>query len=172
MAARVRCLARVLTSGLALGLGGLAVATGLLTAGAAPAAAQSVQGQLVDGEIGAPVEGALAMLLDPAGRRVAGALTNSYGRFVLRVGRVGVYTVRVERLGYETRTSDPIHLHAGQTFRIRMLTFQIPIEVDELRVEGEQQCVVRPEEGMALATVWEEARKALTIQEWTESEGF
>jgi hypothetical protein len=83
-----------------------------------------------------------------------------------------VYTVRVERLGYETRTSDPIRLHVGQSFRIRMLTFQIPIELDELRVEGEQQCVVRPEEGMALATVWEEARKALTIQEWTESEGF
>jgi len=32
--------------------------------------------------------------------------------------------------------------------------------------------VVRPEEGLEVARVWEEARKALTVQEWTEREGL
>ncbi len=45
------------------------------------------------------------------------------------------------------------------------------IQLEELRVEGEQECLVRPEEGLRVARVWEEARKALTVQAWTEREG-
>ena len=147
------------------------LAATLLPCFARPGAAQSVQGQLVDSGTGAPVEGALVLLLTEAGGEADGRLTNETGRFLLQAPGPGVYALRAERIGYETVTSDPFPLGSGQQFGIRLETAQVAIQLEGLRVEGSQQCVVRPGEGMQLAAVWEEARKALTVQEWTQREG-
>jgi len=101
-----------------------------------------------------------------------GYLTNAAGRFLLHASGPGTYTVRAERIGYETTASAPFALEADQIFGLRLEMDETAIQLEELRVEGEQRCVVRPEEGMDLARVWEEARKALTVQEWTEREGI
>jgi len=135
-------------------------------------AAQTVQGQLLDRETLQPVEGALAVLLEEDGTEQDGYLTNTSGRFILRAPRPGVYRVRTDRIGYETTTSELFELAEDQLFGLRLETGETAIELEELRVEGEQKCVVRPEEGMDLARVWEEARKALTVQEWTDREGL
>lgn len=135
-------------------------------------AAQTVQGQLLDRDTQAPVEGALVLLLGTQGEEEDGYLTNAAGRFLLRAPRPGTYTVRADRIGYESVTSDPFTLTSSQLFGLRLEMKETAIQLDELRVEGEQQCVVRPEEGMDLARVWEEARKALTAQDWTDREGM
>lgn len=145
--------------------------TGFWTGTGSPALAQTVQGQLTDRASLAPVEGALAILLDAGGEEVDGALTNSAGRFLLRAPGPGTYTIETDRIGYESISSEPFPLEAGQIFGIRLETEEVAIQLEELRVEGEQQCVVRPEEGLEVARVWEEARKALTVQEWTERGG-
>jgi hypothetical protein len=75
----------------------------------------------------------------------------------------------VERIGYETLVS-PVQLSADQVLDIRLETAKAPIPMDEIRVEGSRRCVVRPGEGMVLAAVWEEARKALANQDWTSRE--
>ena len=137
-----------------------------------PAAAQTVQGQLLDQATKAPVEGALALLLNAQGEEINGALTNAAGRFLLRAPGPGSYTVRTDRIGYASVTSELFSLEANQIFGLRLETGETPIQLEGIRVEGEQQCVVRPEEGMEVARVWEEARKALTVQEWTEREGL
>ncbi len=147
------------------------LAANLLTGFFRPGAAQTVQGQLTDVSTGAPVEGALILLLNEAGQEAGGYLTNPAGRFIITALEPGMYTLRAERIGYETITSDPFPLDRAQRFGIRLETAQTAIELEEIRVEGDQQCVVRPGEGLQLATVWEEARKALTVQEWTEREG-
>ncbi|MFH1762681.1 MAG: carboxypeptidase regulatory-like domain-containing protein [Gemmatimonadota bacterium] len=134
-------------------------------------AAQSVLGQLLDASTGAPVEGALVLLMDEAGEEAGGYLTNQAGRFVIQAPGPGTFTLRAERIGYETITSAPFPLEQAQQFGIRLETAQAAIVLEEIRVEGEQQCVVRPGEGLQLAAVWEEARKALTVQNWTEREG-
>lgn len=136
------------------------------------ATGQTVQGQLLDRDTQAPVEGALMLLLDAGGEERDGYLTNSAGRFILRAPGPGTYTVRAERIGFETVTSDPFSLEASQMFGIRLETAQAAIELEGLEVTGEQQCVVRPDEGLIVAQVWEEARKALAVQEWTELEGL
>jgi len=136
-----------------------------------PASAQTVQGQVTDKTSLAPVEGVLALLLDTEGEEVDGALTNASGRFLLRAPDPGTYTVKTDRIGYESVTSEPFVLEEAQIFGLRLEVPETAIQLEELRVEGEQQCVVRPGEGMEVARVWEEARKALTIQEWTEREG-
>jgi hypothetical protein len=47
-----------------------------------------------------------------------------------------------------------------------------PVTLEGIEVRGDQRCVVRPEEGLALTQLWEEARKALRVQAWTEEEGL
>lgn len=137
-----------------------------------PSCAQSVQGQLLESGTGLPVQGALVLLLDERGRELGGYLTNDAGGFRLQAPGPGRYTVRSERIGLQTVTSDPFELARGQTLNLRLETAHKAIELEELRVEGERQCVVRPEEGVLLAQIWEEVRKALTVQEWTDQEGL
>ncbi len=143
----------------------------LLAGFARPGAAQTVQGQLIDAGTGAPVEGSLVLLLNEAGEEVGGYLTNQAGRFILHAPEPGIYTLQSERIGYETTTSDPFHLARAQRFGLRIETAQTAIELEGILVEGDQQCLVRPGEGLRLAAVWEEARKALTVQDWTERDG-
>jgi hypothetical protein len=159
-----------------VGRPGAAAVTGLLAAillSGYPlaGAAQTVQGQLVDAGTGAPVEGALVLLLSEAGEEAAGYLTNPAGRFILRAPTPGTYTLRAERIGYATTTSGPFSLAQGQQLTLHLETAETAIELEGIRVEGSQQCVVRPGEGLQLAAVWDEARKALTVQDWTEREG-
>lgn len=104
------------------GAGGLlvAVAATLLLL-ASPAAAQetgAIRGQVTESTTGEPVEGAQVFL---AGRD-RGTLTNAEGRFTIRGVRVGPAEVRVQRIGYASR-SRTVRVRAGQTatvnFRIR-----------------------------------------------------
>jgi len=151
----------------------LSIVLGLLiSAWGAPLGAQTIQGWLLDRETGQGVEGALVLLLDQAGEEIDGFLTNADGRFRVRAPNPGAYSLRAERIGYETVTSETIRLGSAQVSGILLETGPSAIELEELRVEGEQQCVIRPAEGLELARVWDEARKALTVQEWTEGEDF
>ncbi len=144
----------------------------LLALPAAPAPAQTVQGQLVHRQSAAPVEGALVLLLDEDGATQGGYLTNQAGRFLLRAPVPGRYVLRAERIGYETVTSESFALSPSETLNLRLEAVELPILLEELRVEGQQRCVVRPGEGLELARVWEEVRKALTVQDWTQQQGL
>ncbi|NIN09887.1 MAG: hypothetical protein GTN62_00560, partial [Gemmatimonadales bacterium] len=44
----------------------------------------------------------------------------------------------------------------------------VAVELSGVSVEAERRCVTRPEEGLEMARVWEEARKALAATRWTE----
>lgn len=133
--------------------------------------AQRVRGLLLDSDTGLPIEGALVLLLDEAGDEMGGALSNDQGRFLLRAPGSGRYAVRAERIGFESVASAPIYLGHGRTHDLRLEMAQKAIELEGLRVQAERKCVVRPAEGLVLNQIWEEARKALFIQEWTEREG-
>ncbi len=131
------------------------------------ASAQAVRGQLFDSESLGPVEGAMVWLVDSQGVQQAGYLTNAAGRFLLRAPSPGQYHLRVERIGFATAESSVMTLEADLVVDYRMEMVQEVIPLDELVVEGEQQCVIRPEEGLQSALLWEEARKALARAEWT-----
>lgn len=138
--------------------------------GAAPAAAQMVIGQLVEESTGDPLEGAFVVLIDSAGGEHGGVLTNDEGRFFLRAPAAGDYRLRVERIGFSTRLSEPLALVVGETTTHKMrLSFEA-IALEEIRVEGEQRCDVRPGEGQLTAQVWDEAQKALRLAAWTEEQ--
>jgi hypothetical protein len=160
----------VLVLGLfALALGGSLQAQ---TGQAQTSQSQIIQGQVLDGETRQGVEGTLVLLLDPTGQEVTGVLTNRDGLFRMRAPAPGSYSLRAERIGYETVGSEVLHVGNELIPGITLVAEPFAVELEELRVEGEQQCVIRPADGLELARVWEEARKALTVQEWTEGEGL
>lgn len=135
-----------------------------------PAPAQVVRGVVLE-ELGqAPIEGAMVLLLEPGGETVGRVLTDAAGGFLLKAPTVGAYRLRVDRIGFESVTTDPVHVPDDGTFEQVL----VPIRAVLLRgldVEGARRCEVRPEEGQATARVWEEVRKALQAAAWTTDSG-
>jgi hypothetical protein len=134
--------------------------------------AQIVVGHLTEADSRNPVDGALVILVRENGEEEDRYLTNSAGRYRLGASSPGTFRIRAERIGYETVSSSPFELASGQLLGMDLETAFVPITLEGIDVEGEHRCVVRPEEGVELAILWEEARKALSVQDWTEQEGL
>ena len=152
------------------------VLTALVVLQAAAASAlhgQLVRGSLVDAAGDSAIGGAMMTLVDRDGHAVDRTLTNTAtGLFELRAPEPGEHRVRAERIGYATTFSAFFEISAGET-----LTVQISAPVEALSLEGitaavGPRCEVRPEEGMAVARVWNEARKALAAAAWTQERGL
>lgn len=149
-------------------------ATALALAGllslAAPVRAQIVRGQVVEEVSNTPVEGAMVLLLDLEGRTVHRVLTDASGGFVLDADHPGPHFVRVDRIGYESLTTERFDVPVSGTFR-RVAVPIRPVELAGISVEGARRCEVRGRQGEATARVWEEARKALEAAAWTLESG-
>lgn len=135
---------------------------------AAPLAGQTIRGVLVDETNGTPIEGAFVLLITEEGTEARRALTVARGRFQLIAPRPGRYTLRADRIGYLSRESAPLELESGQELEYRMEVAVEAIQLEAINVPREERCVVRPEEGLEVADVWDEARKALAAAAWTE----
>jgi hypothetical protein len=139
---------------------------------AAPARAQAVHGTLVD-NAGRPVEQVLVALLDAQGRPAGGALTSAAGAFHIRAPGAGRYSLRAERVGYATVTTPAFALAEGETREERLVASGRPVALAAVVVApGRRRCAVRPGAGLATATLWEEARKALAAAEFASRAGL
>ena len=125
-------------------------------------AAQDLRGRvIVEGSAGAPVDGALISLLADTGEPADAAFTDTLGIFLLQASAEGSYRVLIERIGFESWTSDPIPLAEAES---RTVEFELPIRpvrLAALDVLVHRQCVDDPRETPQIETVWDEARKAL-----------
>lgn len=133
-------------------------------------AGQVVRGQLLNGETGLPLEGAMMVLLAGADES-AMVLTNASGRFIIRAPGPGSYTVRADRIGHASTLSDSFSLAPGDTVDLRLVAEVQAIQLAGLEISGEARCDIRPEAGRTVALVWEEARKALSAAALTEESG-
>ncbi len=141
--------------------------------------ASAVQGQVVRGRLVAAdadstaIAGAMTILTDREGRGVDRAISRiGTGRFELRAPRPGEYRVRAERIGYKTVYSAYYDIVAGDTLAMQLVTPVEPISLEGIDAAGGPRCHVRPEEGLVVARVWEEARKALAVASWTQKRGL
>jgi hypothetical protein len=141
-----------------------------LALGAVPARAQIVRGQVLEEGSNAPVEGAMVVLLELDGHVVRRVLTDRSGGFIVRSDSPGAYMIRVDRIGYESLTTESFDLTPEGTFRRVVVPIQ-PVQLEGLEVGGSRRCALRGEQGEATARVWEEARKALEAAAWTLSSG-
>ncbi|MDE0259119.1 MAG: carboxypeptidase regulatory-like domain-containing protein [Gammaproteobacteria bacterium] len=135
---------------------------------ASAATAQIVRGRVLEEGAGTPLPGAMIVLVDAEGTQVGRILTDDLGRFTLRAPRTGTYTLRADRIGYASITSPPLELAAGAAAFHDMVVPVQAIALDNITVEGERRCVLRPEGGLDVARVWEEARKALAAAAFTD----
>ncbi|MCH7563554.1 MAG: hypothetical protein IH968_07005 [Gemmatimonadetes bacterium] len=134
---------------------------------------QWVRGTLVELGTGTPIEGAAIVALDPDDRRLAWTLTDALGRFFFRVRTSGSFVIRSDRIGHTSTRSEPLEVGAADTLVYRLEVPLDAIKLVGLTVEGSSRdCRIRPEEGVATARVWEEARKALEAAAQTSRRGI
>lgn len=137
-----------------------------------PGHAQVVRGHIVDAAAGIAVGGAMVTLLGPEGSEEERVITRvGDGFFLLHAPTIGEYRLRADRIGYAATYSDPFFLAAGDTIVVSMEANIEPVSLAGIEAEAERRCRVRPEEGLAVSRVWEEARKALAATVWTQERG-
>ena len=153
----------------AASLAALALAAALALPSAA--AAQRISGTVREADAGPLISGGFVSLLDQAGEALQADFTAADGVFSFRVPGPGEYRLRVERIGYANWVTEPYTLTAGQTLSITVEVPRQPVRLGDLRVEVTGSCLDDPRQGEALATVWDEARKALETAVWAEDRG-
>jgi len=129
--------------------------------------AQAIRGELIAAATAQQVPFGLILLFDVAGRERDRTTTAGDGRFVLRAPGPGEYRLRALRIGYRRWDSPPLQLARGQTLDYRIEMPEVPVQLAGITVEERSRCRVRPAEGEAAATLWEEVAKALSITQLT-----
>lgn len=119
-----------------------------LLAGNAPgAAAQVVQGRLLDAETAAPISGARMHLVEEDGDTAHSSSTDVDGVFVLYGHEIGMYRVQASRIGYRDGTSAPIHLAANAVFNIELRMSASAVVLEPLTVVGQARYARLEEQG-------------------------
>jgi hypothetical protein len=135
-----------------------------------PLSAQTVSGRLVDGLAHVPIDRAFIVLLDETGYELERVLTDAQGHFSLAAPMAGTYQLRSERIGFRAGLSGQFVLAVDEDHALELLVDPVVVRLDTLTVSGDsKRCRVVGEQGLETATVWEEARKALTGVAWGES---
>lgn len=136
------------------------------------AAGQTVLARVVDDANGQPVVGALVHLVAPEGTLARSALTDDLGR-ALFVGAFGEgWRLRAEMIGRATVEGEAFSVAEAETVshEIRMASSAIMLE--GIDVAASERCEIRGgDEGMIVAEVWDEARKALAAASITDNRG-
>ncbi len=114
-----------------------AVLLGLFSA--APGAAQSVSGWLLDDATDAGIAAAVVMLLELDGRVLSRALTAEDGAFELAVPAPGQYRVRAQRIGYVMATSPPLDLVQSRSLVIEFRLSAAAVPLAPITVVGRER---------------------------------
>lgn len=132
--------------------------------------AQLIRGSVVDSATSRPIDDFTVQVIDAAGVSVAAALAQPGGRFTLRAPAAGVYRLRVLRIGFRRTQTAAFEIGEGETVERLVAMPQVSVALTGIRIVGEQRCEDLPDGGEAIATVWEEARKAVQAVQLTGSE--
>jgi hypothetical protein len=137
-----------------------------LVAWSAVGRAQTIRGVVTESSSGTPLSGVLMTLFRGDSLSSAPALvtvlTNDRGAFVLRAPAVGTYRVGAKRIGVRRFISAAIELAAEQDRTLDITLEPVVFTLPEVRVETNAVCASRGNEAPRLASLWEEARTALT----------
>jgi hypothetical protein len=136
--------------------------------------AQTVLFRIVDDETSAPVFGAIAQLLDQRGEIVRRVLSDEQGRALFVSVPAARYRVRAEMIGMATLESDAFEVGGPSAVprELRLVPRAIDLEAIDVRAER-RRCIARPaQEGLAVAMLWDETRKALSAAAITEQRGL
>jgi Carboxypeptidase regulatory-like domain len=150
----------------------VAVLAALLAPMVRPAAAQTVQGRVLQPPQATPIAGALVVLVDSAGRDLSRAASSATGGFVLAAGRPGRYSVAVRQIGWKTWRSESFELAAGQTYPLVLRVEAEPYALQTITVEAKQpRCGIRIGGDELVSHLLEVAQTALALAQATADAG-
>jgi len=135
--------------------------------------AQTVLVRVVGDDGGRPMVGAVASLMNPSGVMVTNTLTDERGRALFVDVPLGTYTVRAEMIGKATAETGAFDVTDGSSIARDLMLESSAIILEGIEVAADAgRCQVRPGgEGLLVAGVWEEARKALSAASITDQVG-
>lgn len=128
------------------------------------AGAQAVSGVVQESETGDPLPTVVITLLDGDGRVHGRTLSDVRGRFSLSAPGPGRYGLRAERIGRRSVEVAPLEVGSGEEVVRELVMFVEAISLEGIEVVGDARCRLRPDEGVALARVWDQARIALQVE--------
>lgn len=137
------------------------------------ASAQTVLVRVIGDDGGRPMVGAVAYLVNASGQTVTNTLTDERGRALFVGMPSGMYTVRSEMIGKASAETEAFEIAEGTTVAKELMLESSAILLEGISVEADAgRCEVRPGgEGLLVAGVWEEARKALSAASITDQTG-
>lgn len=136
----------------------------------APGQAQLVRGTVRDAASGAPLAGVIVALHRGTGGatdadRLAATLTDADGGYALTPNDTGRFVVTAKRIGVRQFQSPAIALARGQTHRLDITLEGVRFDLPVVTVSGATPCDTRTDDRARIASLWEEARTALTASE-------
>ncbi|HZI42938.1 MAG TPA: carboxypeptidase-like regulatory domain-containing protein, partial [Gemmatimonadaceae bacterium] len=122
--------------------------------------AQTVRGVVVLPD-DAPAPGVIVTAVDERGVWVGRALANARGEFVLRLPQGGRVALQLLRIGHRPTIGPTIVVGADAVVTRRLVFTPAPVSLRAVSVNASETCTVGSDTGLAIARVWEEARKAM-----------
>ena len=132
-----------------------------LLAFAAPLAAQVVTGSVVLADGTTRVPGAIVVATTASGVTVGRALTTGRGTFVIALAGPATVSLTVLRIGYRPSAGPTLEVGAGATVSARIVFTARAITLTAVNIRERETCRVQGDSSLAVAQVWEEARKAM-----------
>jgi hypothetical protein len=133
-------------------------------------AAQDVLIEVVELTNGKPIVGANVSLVDEHGMGLAGNFSDQGGHALLRAPAAGLYSVRADKVGYDSWSSVQLHVLATQIHvRVGMSVTRSPQLVIP---RSEAACQSLSPVGTPAGDLWVEIKKALTASALTEAQGL
>jgi hypothetical protein len=129
-----------------------------------------VEGSVAAAETSEPLAGAVVYLLDTELQGIRAVLSDGTGGFRFVAPEPGRYSLRIERIGFETSLFPPFEVPEGGVRNLRLAVQVRPIELEGLSVTAESVCDIAGDGG-DLVRVWSEARKTLVTTALTEAQG-
>ncbi|MEO8336998.1 MAG: carboxypeptidase regulatory-like domain-containing protein [bacterium] len=134
-------------------------------------ASRTIEAQTIRGRITAKdssmLAGNIAVATDDRGVDVGRALSGARGQFLLTLAKPGTYSVRVLRIGHRPTQGPSLSLAAADTVSVVIALPDAPIMLAAATVREDRTCRVGSDTGLAVARVWEEARKAMLASRLT-----
>lgn len=133
--------------------------TGLLGS-TATLSAQTLVGRVVLPDSTTPVAGAIVVATSVTGVQTR-TLTSASGFFQLRLPHAGTVSTEVLRIGFRPSGGPSVAIGGTETRTVTLIAHSLPVSLAAVTVTGATTCRIRPDSGLAVAQLWEEARKAM-----------
>jgi hypothetical protein len=134
--------------------------------------AQELRGTVSLGEPAAGVPGVIVEAMDPiTGESLVRTLTDARGFFILRLPAPGTVSVRGLRIGQRPTEFGSFTLAADEVRTEQFTLTGAAIVLDRVNIVGQSVCGITRDRGLVVATLLDEARKALRATQLTSTAG-